>query len=81
MSSFQPTGETWRPTTAATGPRGSFWQRLWADLIDGIVLLVAWALIAGITKLPGNRSSSPRPSPTARSSKAECGDRPWASAR
>lgn len=53
MSSFQPTGESWRTTGPASGPRAGFSQRLIADIIDGFVLLIAYAVAAALLKLPG----------------------------
>jgi uncharacterized RDD family membrane protein YckC len=43
--SFIPTSEQIR-TGAATGPRAGFWQRLFADLIDSIIIAIAYLILA-----------------------------------
>jgi uncharacterized RDD family membrane protein YckC len=46
VSSFQPTEDSWRPTGPTGGPRAGFWQRFFADVIDGFVLLVIYLISA-----------------------------------
>lgn len=50
--SFVPTGEQWR-VGSATGPRAGFWPRLFADLIDTIVVAIAYLVMSQVLKTPG----------------------------
>ena len=52
MSSFQPTNETWRPARTASGPRAEFTQRLVADFVDGVAILLLGALVQAVLPLP-----------------------------
>ncbi len=46
--SFQPTGESWHSGSTSTGGRAGFFQRLVADLIDGIILVIVGGIIAAV---------------------------------
>jgi uncharacterized RDD family membrane protein YckC len=50
--SFVPTGEQWR-ASAASGPRAGFWQRLFADLIDGVIVFIVYAILASALNTAG----------------------------
>jgi uncharacterized RDD family membrane protein YckC len=50
--SFTPTSEQWR-THTASGPRAGFWQRLSADLIDGIVVTIAYLILSHVLHTSG----------------------------
>lgn len=43
--SFTPTGERWN-AGVASGPRAGFWPRLFADLIDAVILTIAYLILA-----------------------------------
>jgi len=50
--SFVPAGEQIR-THTATGPRAGFWQRLFADIIDSIIIAIAYLILSQILYTAG----------------------------
>lgn len=52
MSSFTPTGQQWGPRIAADA-RAGFWPRAFADLIDGVVLTIAYLILSGALHASG----------------------------